>query len=143
MVFGISQKIKNRSLRIQHNFSNINTSTYKYLGVKLDQTLSLCDHIESTYKKASVRLYLMKRIRPNLTAAAALTVYKTMLLFAYCSIITGSYTETMERKIRSFERRAYNIVFPTQNTNSLKIPRIRDFQKERLCLQVYYEWKCL
>ena len=87
----------------------------------------------------------MKRIRPNLTAAAALTVYKTMLvpIFAYCSIITGSYTETMERKIRSFERRAYNIVFPTQNTNSLKIPRIRDLQKERLCLQVYYEWKCL
>ena len=64
MMFGISQKNKNKSLRIQHNFSNItNTSTYKYLGVKLDQTLSLRDHIESTYKKASVRLYLMKRIR--------------------------------------------------------------------------------
>ena len=79
----------------------------------------------------------MKRTRPNLTAAAALTVYKTMLLFAYCSIITGSYTETMERKIRSFEQRAYNIVFLTQNTNSLKIPRIRDLQKKRLCVQVF------
>ena len=104
MMFGTSQKMKNKTLKIQHNFYELsNTSAYKYLGVKLDQTLTLRDHIESTYKKASARLYLMKRIRPNLTTAAALTVYKTMLvpIFTYCSIVTGSYTETMERKIRS------------------------------------------
>ena len=52
MMFGTSQKIKNKSLQIRHNFNNIsNTSSYKYLGVKLDQTLSLRDHIEAVYKK--------------------------------------------------------------------------------------------
>ena len=109
-MFRTSQKIKNKSLQIKHNFNNIsNTSSYKYLEVKLDQTLSLHDHIEAVYKKTSARLlFVLKRIRPNLTTDAALTVYKTMLLpiFTYCSIVTRNYTETMERKIKSIERRA-------------------------------------
>jgi len=42
------------------------TNTYKYLGIILDQSLSLNDHFTSTYKKAATRLYLLNRVRPNI-----------------------------------------------------------------------------
>ena len=66
MFFGTSQRIKNQSLNIKHRFKCLTfTSTYKYLGVKLDQTLSLRDHTDSAYKKASGRLYLLNEFIPN------------------------------------------------------------------------------
>ena len=143
MLFGTTQKLKNKTLEIKSNFDSIsNTSTYKYLGVKLDETLSLREHIESVYKKASARLYLLKRIRPNLTTDVALTVYKTMLIpiFTYCSIITGNYTQTVESKIINFERKAYDIIFQSQQTKRSKLIKIRELQRKRICVQVF---KCM
>jgi len=102
MLFGTSQ-----SLDICYCFKKIaNTVSYKYLGVKLDQTLSLSEHIDDVYKKASSRLYLIKRVRPQLTNEAALTLYKTIL-----TPITSSYTEIVKKRISSFERRAFTITF--------------------------------
>ena len=105
MLFGTNQKIKNKSLDISYRFAKIsNTTNYKYLGVRLDQNLSLSEHIESVYKKASSRLYLMKRVRPQFTIDAAQMIL--IPIFTYCSIITSLYTETTKKKISSFEKRA-------------------------------------
>lgn len=42
MLFGTPQKIKDKSPNIQYRFKQFSTTTsYKYLGVKLDQSLSL------------------------------------------------------------------------------------------------------
>ena len=42
MIFGTSQKIKNKELNIAYRHQSISkASTYKYLGLKLDQTLNL------------------------------------------------------------------------------------------------------
>lgn len=57
MLFGTPQKVKHQSLKIVHRHKELSTTpTYKYLGVKLDQTLSLREHIDSSYKKAAGRL---------------------------------------------------------------------------------------
>ena len=114
MLFGTVQKVKNKSLIIENNSKGVsNTVTYSYLGVKLDQSLSLREQIDITCKKASGRLYLLRRIRPQLTVEVALTIYKTMLipLFTYRSIISSTYTETLNQIINSFERRAHEVIF--------------------------------
>jgi hypothetical protein len=140
MLFGTTQKIQNNSLDIMYRFKKLSTTaSYKYLGVKLDQSLSLREHINSVYKKASARLYLMKRIRPQLTTDAALTLYKTMLIpiFTYCSILTSTYTETLEKKIESFEKRAYCIIYRNLHQHANKKLSIRNLQKRRICVQVF------
>jgi len=101
MLFGTSYRIKDQSLVIQHRFNHLScTPTYKYLGVKLKQTLSLRDHIDSAYRKASGRLYLLKRVCPKLTINAALTLYKSMILptFTCCSILTSMFTNPLRTK---------------------------------------------
>ena len=146
MLFGTSQKVKNQSLDISYRFTKItNTTCYKYLGVKLDQNLSLSEHIESLYKKASSRLYLMKRVRPQLTTDAALTLYKTMLIpiFTYCSIITSLYTETVKKRISSFERRAFHIIFNKETQKANNVLSIKTLQKRILRSEVRLQQKCL
>lgn len=140
MLFGTSKRVKNQSLNIQHRFNTLScTPTYKYLGIKLDQTLALRDHIDSAYKKASGRLYLLRRIRPQLTIAAALNLYQSMILpiFMYCSILTSSYSRSFEEKIHNFERRSYHTIYKRLNTHDTGKVSIRALQKRRLCTQVF------
>ena len=46
MLFGTAKKLsKHRNLELSYKNTKINfTKSYKYLGVNLDPTLSLCDH---------------------------------------------------------------------------------------------------
>ena len=139
MLFGTVQKVKNKSL-IRENNSKVvsHTVTYNFLGVKLDQSLSLREQIDISYKKASGRLYLLGRIHPKLTVEVALTIYKTMLipLFTYCSIISSTYTETLNQRINSFERRAHEVIFK-RKSNFPNNASIRSIQRKRLSTQVF------
>ena len=110
MLFGTPQKVKNSSIKITSKRKQIATKTsYKYLGVHLDQTLNLSEPYRKSIQKGSGRLNLFTKIRPNLTNKAALAIYKTILLpiFTICSIITALYTKTIDQKIAKFEQRAY------------------------------------
>ena len=138
MLFGTSQRIKHHSLKILHRYNKLpTTSTYKYLGVKLDLTLSLRDHIDSSYKKASDRLYLLNRVRPHLTLEGAVQLYQSMIVpvFTYCSILTSMYTRTFEDKVKSFEKRAARTIYNSEVVNWKKVS-IRRLQQHRLSLQV-------
>jgi len=78
VLFGTSQRIKNKSIEINYRRHPLSqTNSYKYLGVQHDQTA-----IETTYRKASGRLYLLKRVQPQLTIDAALTIYKNLQNYA-------------------------------------------------------------
>ena len=81
-----------------------NTNRYKYLGIHLDTSLTLNDHIQKICKKSSRRLGLLRRIRPILTTHAAVDLYKAMVqpVMTYCSIVFATLSETNE-----------NIVFAT------------------------------
>ena len=79
MLLGSSRKILNKSLKIYINDSLINfTTKFKYLGVVVDQTLSLGEHFSLALKKASGRIRLSKKIRATLTLDAAESIYKCM-----------------------------------------------------------------
>ena len=91
IIFGTSQKIKNKKLNIAYRHQSVSkASTFKYLGLTLDQTLNLNNHLTKTYKIATGRLNLLRRLQPQLTVKAAITIYQSMLipLFTYCSIVT-------------------------------------------------------
>ena len=140
MLFSTQKRIKDQSLNIQHHFNSLSyTSTYKYLGVKLDQTLALRDYVESAYKKASGRLYLLKRARHHLTIDALVKLYKCMILavFTYCSMLTNIFTKSFEEKVSKFEKRAYAIIYKHLDINNLEKVLIRTLRKRRLCEQGY------
>ena len=96
-----------------------NTTVYKYLGVKLDQTLLLNDHLNSTYKKASGRLYLLGRVRNKLNVKASLAIYTSFVLplFTYCSITTCYSTNTYKEKLKNMELRARKIISKRSDVN--------------------------
>ena len=54
--------------------------SFKYLGVEIDQHLSMKAQAAAMYKNASHKLYLLKMIRPCLTIPVALNVCKSMFL---------------------------------------------------------------
>jgi len=137
MLFGTRQKIKNKSLEITYKDQEINhTTSYKYLGVKLDQTVLLNDHLNSTYKKAAGRLYLLNRLRNQLNIKAALTIYTSLILplFTYCSIITCNSTNTYKKKLKNMESRAQKII---SKSNDVKLPCIEDIMTKKLSLEVF------
>ena len=73
MIFATSQKINNKELNIAYGHQSVSkASTYKYFDFTLDQTL--------TYKKATGRLNLLRRLRPQLTVKATITIYQLTLL---------------------------------------------------------------
>ena len=82
MMFGTAarrKKIENEMIIELSSKPISNTDKYKYLGIHLDPSLSMTDHVHKVCKKASSRLGLLRRIRPILTIHAALDLYKAMV----------------------------------------------------------------
>ena len=94
-----------------------NTDRYKYLGIHLDPSLTLNDHIQKICKKSSSRLGLLRRIRPILTTHAAVDLYKAMVqpVMTYCSIVFATLSETNETRFRKIEKRALKSIFGEQH----------------------------
>ena len=46
-------------------------NVYKYLGVDLDENLTMNNMIDSTFNKANRKVYLLKKIRPYITQEIA------------------------------------------------------------------------
>ena len=55
-------------------------NVYKYLGIQLEPKLLFHSQFNDTYKLASYKLLLLRRVRPAITEFTALTIVKSMLL---------------------------------------------------------------
>ena len=74
MPFGTAKRLVTiaKSLEVKYKEKSINVATsYKYLGVKLDPTMTMQEHFNFTYKRASSRLSLLSKMRNLLTEEAA------------------------------------------------------------------------
>ena len=96
MVFGTKARLNKEQnpIKIEYDWITVNvTTSYKYLGVHLDQSLTLDEHFKSTCKKVSTRLRLLKKMRPFLTQTAALIIYQAFVipLFTYCLLINYNF----------------------------------------------------
>ena len=82
MIFRNNKQEKDsENLTIKIGKENIdNVSTYHYLGIDLDSTLSYDKMLDCMYNKANRKLYMLKCIRPLITNSVATLVYKTHVL---------------------------------------------------------------
>ena len=96
----------------------------------------------NTYRKASGRLRLLKRIRPSLTIQSVRSIYQSMILpvFFYCNTITLDLSKSFKQKLRNFEDRANRIISNGLNNNAhvdLKIPSILRVKDNNACLLAF------
>ena len=101
MLFGTAKRLSSvpRSLEVKYQQTSINvTTSYKYLGVVIDPTLTLNENFNRTYKKATSRLRLLSKLRYQLTCSSAAAIYNTMALpiITYCSLLSLHVTKTQE-----------------------------------------------
>ena len=80
MSFTTKQKLKKlvpTKIKIR-NTPNAVVSSYKYLGVTLDNTLNYTNHMNNIFKMIGYKIYLLTKMRRYLTFKAAERVYKAM-----------------------------------------------------------------
>ena len=137
MLFGTSQRTKNKTLDVVHHHRTLSeTNSYKYLGVQLDQNLNIKHQTTQTYKKVCSCLQLLKRLRPRLTLKATVTIYQSMTLplVTYCSLVTYS-SELHMKKANSLHSRADQIIGNNAKQSLLK--PIGSTMKKHLCKHVF------
>ena len=67
----------NEALSVSYKESTLRqVSVYKYLGVEINSSLNLNSHFDATFKRASSRLRLLQKIRPQLNLPSAKAIYK-------------------------------------------------------------------
>ncbi|XP_057294526.1 uncharacterized protein LOC130623037 [Hydractinia symbiolongicarpus] len=112
--------------------------SYKYLGILIDSTLNFSQQFDRSYKKASSRIRLLERIRPNITKKVAEMINRLMILpvFNYCSIVHSDLTNVQIDKLQSLANRARRIV----SDHEVKIPYIYSELLKQSCMFVR---KCL
>ena len=88
-------------------------SDYMYLGVNVDQNLCFDSFLKSTTHKVNFKLYIFSKIRYVLTFAAAVLVYKQMVLpFSdYLDILIDSGSRKYIDKLQVLQFRGIQIIY--------------------------------
>ena len=104
-------------LRIGNNEIEF-VNSYKYLGIHIDSKMSFHHQFKETYKLASYKLLLLKRVRPVVTEFTALTIVKSMLLpyldmgNLFLSSQTQSDLGKLDMILNTALRTIYNVYVP-------------------------------
>ena len=148
VLFGTRQKLEKAahfSLTL-HQKTIKRVSTFKYLGVLLDEQLSWKEHTEVVSKKVCKRLGLLSRIRACLTIEASKCVYNSIVqpLFDYADTAWGELSIGCSQELQRLQNRAARIVVKrntSKNTfgllNWVNLNSRRNIHK---CILVY---KCI
>ena len=128
------------------NFKLSTVSSYEYLGIVLDDKLSMNDYLEMMWKKANVKIGILAKIRRFITEKTAITIYKCMIRphLDYIDFVVESGSadrikklETLQKKaIRRVEycaipenRQNFDVLLGKYNVESLKLRRKRNLVK--------------
>ena len=81
------------------------TDNYKYLGSVIDESLTLSENFNCSYKKASSRICLLNALRPNLDNKTSTLIYTTMVtpLLMFNSLINPNLTVTQINRFTSLD----------------------------------------
>lgn len=126
MIFGTPARIKKAApLNVIVNGSSLNqTTSYKYLGVNLDSTITLNEDFNSKQKKLSSRLRLLSKVRPNLTAEAAKMIYTSIVVsvFTYCGTVNLNLSRTSIEKLNQIHNRAVTVITGNKSQQEIITP---------------------
>ncbi len=87
VIFGKPPNLQLPPVKI-HDSDITQVSTYKYLGVMIDQNLTWTDHIDFTCKKIQQRIYFLRRLRSFGASAQIIFLFFTSVIqsvMLYCS----------------------------------------------------------
>ena len=138
MVFGTNPRLKKLAYPpIKLSYRNVPvcyTTSYTYLGVLLNNTLNLSEHLTKSFKKSTSRLRLLRRIRFAINAETAATIYNAMVipLLTYCPMVITPSIEKQKRKLNILENRARKII-----GRNFITPDITTIMRKRCCVQVF------
>ena len=136
-LFGTAKRrnVLDDSLLVSFNDTRINSmEEYTYLGVQIGPTLNMHSQFDATFKKATSRLRLLSKIRPNLNVNAAKAIYNCMILpiLTYCGVLNFNLTQTQLNKLVSLQERATKLVF-LNGTPELGLQSVTNCKKKRAC----------
>ena len=129
MLFGTSKRLKSSGKKLEITFSgkHINfASNYKYLGVIIDDTMTLNNNFTRTYKAASTRHQLLGNMKSFTTVKVTYAIYTSMIipLLTYSCPIQLTFTKTQLNSFSSIDQYAKsmppNLSQPASIHNYLK-----------------------
>ena len=94
----------------------------KYLGVVLDRTMSLKEHVNYIVKKVGKKIGYLKRVGKYLTAYTRATVYRTIVSphYEYCCTLLLNVSATDQAKLQRTQNRAMRIILECSRFTSVK-----------------------
>ena len=121
ILFGYSNKLSKTdhfSVCVEGHVQKTVTE-FKYLGVVLDGGLSYSAHIKYLLSKVGKRIGMLGRVRNQLTANSADTVFKSFILpqLDYCDTVWSSCGSTNKRLLDKLQRRASKLVLNTTDSD--------------------------
>ena len=147
MIFGTSQKLRkegNSELTISVGANQIRSmSSYKYIGVQLDPTLSFNQHLNCVLKKAAGKIKVLKKVRSSLTLHAAQAVYQFMIAptMAYGHFVYLELSSSCLAKFRSLENQAKKVILNGLRNESVALKvgvYLNCSNNGRRCLNTWY-----
>lgn len=88
-------------------------SIYRYLGVKIDSSLTFKTHVNGIIKNVSHKIYQLGKIRKYLTVKASEMVYKSTILplFDVGDTFYDSASKALLNKLQNLQNRALRLIF--------------------------------
>ena len=126
MTFGSKYNLKKHgSIRLTLNNELLAyTTTYKYLGITMDSTLTFNKHITNTIKIGSHKAYLLNKIMQNLNVYTSISLYKTMILpyTEYGDVIIDAANDKQLNKLQKIQNHCLRICLQANpRTNLIEV----------------------
>ena len=113
MLLGTKHNLANSSLCIYSNNTALDcVSSFKYLGVTIDQSLTWSAHIDHTCGKIAQRLGILRRIRKYLTRDTAILLYNAIVLplFDYADLVWTTCKKNDLCRLARLQKRGARII---------------------------------
>ena len=120
MLVGSKQKVNNLTLKTMiNNIPVTYTQAFKLLGVTVDSNLTWFIHIMNVSKKLSVKIGLIKRLRPLLPNYVLLKLYPPLFQsnLDYCLTVWGHSADKHIVKLQKLQNRVDRIITKNFNRN--------------------------
>ena len=106
-----------------NNTPIVNVLTHTLLGVQIDNILSWDDHINKLCKNLSMRIGILRKLRPFTQRNVLLMVYNALFLSVvdYCCTVWGSTSKTNLQKLYKLQKRAGRVILGVDTPVSSRI----------------------
>ena len=152
MIIGSSQRL-NKIDSISFKLDNMDldeVSSFKYLGIVINNRLTWQDHVDQMFSKINKKLGLLKRIRYCLTLDARLLFFNSYVLplFDYADIVWGDRgNSTLMLQLQSLHNKAAKIILdlPIGSSASVALNKLKwkTLARRRAEHRATFIYKCL